>query len=269
MPEFLKYAIWMLSPLGLWCMAVGLAWFGLLGRRRLKGVVLGLAHVQLLMFSTPWVADSLLGGLESEALRMQQARSLQAPVDAIVILGGGLDTAYAGVRDLPDLQEAADRVWVGANLYKQGVAARVLVSGGGFSQDRQVELEAIGMSRFLQDLGVPSQAILKEMKSRTTLENAWQTRQVLEALGPSAGKAPLRVALVTSAFHMPRALPLFEQAGLTVYPVRADIRVTPEHRPVWRRLPGPEALAHSTIAIKEYLGRLQTVVFKQFREGGR
>lgn len=267
MAEAMKYLIWTASPVGAWVLIHLLAWAGLFGRRTFRASLLVLAHTQLLLFCMPWVSDALLGHLENEALTLQKARPLVAPVDAIVVLGGGMDTAYAGVRDLPDLKDASDRMWVGARLYKQGVAPVVVVSGGSFSKDSKVEVEAIGMARFMMDLGVPAEAVLKEMKSRTTLENAWETQAILNTrvpegsgLGAASKKTstrPFRIALVTSAFHMSRAVALFEGAGFKVYPVRADVRVTPEVKPFWQWLPDGEALDGSTTAIKEYLGRLQ------------
>lgn len=275
MAEAMKYLIWAASPVGVWVLIHAMAWLGLWGRRRLKHALMALAHAQLLLFCMPWVSDQLLAKLEAEALALQNARPLQAPVDAIVVLGGGLDTAYSGVRDLPDLENAADRVWVGARLFQQGAAPVVVVSGGGFSRDSKVEVEAIGMARFLIDLGVPADSILKETKSRTTLENAWQTHTILNervpegsGLGASSKKTstrPFRIALVTSAFHMSRAVTLFEKAGFIVYPVRADVRVTPQAKPLWQWLPDGEALDDSTTAIKEYLGRFQYGLTSYFR----
>ncbi|MDH4396287.1 MAG: YdcF family protein [Limnobacter sp.] len=277
--EAMKYLIWAASPVGVWIFLNALAWMGLFGRRGIKAAVVVIAHAQLLLFCMPWVSDRLIGHLESDALALQSARPLQAPVDAIVVLGGGLETAYSGVRDLPDLKDSADRVWVGARLYKQGVAPLVVVSGGSFSQDSKVEVEAVGMARFLMDLGVPSDAILKEMKSRTTLENAWQTLELLDTRAPEGSglgaaskktsNRPFRIALVTSAFHMSRAVTLFEGAGFKVYPVRADVRVTPQTKPFWQWLPDGEALDDSTTAVKEYLGRLQYGLTRYFKEGAQ
>lgn len=275
MAEAMKYLIWVASPVGVWVLINFLAWTGFFGRRNWRVGLLALAHAQLLLFCMPWISDALLGRLENDALELQKSRPLVAPVDAIVVLGGGMDTAYTGVRDLPDLEDAADRMWVGARLYKQGVAPLVVVSGGSFSKDSKVEVEAVGMARFMMDLGVPSEALLKEMKSRTTLENAWETQAILNArvpegsgLGAASKKTstrPFRIALVTSAFHMSRAVALFEGAGFKVYPVRADVRVTPELKPFWQWLPDGEALDGSTTAIKEYLGRLQFGLTRYFK----
>mgnify|MGYP006175794151 CR=1 FL=1 len=111
------------------------------------------------------------------------------------------------------------------------------------------------------DMGVPENAMLLEGSSRTTFENALRTRELL-------GEGARNIALVTSAFHMGRAVLWFEKAGFTVYPVRTDIRVLHESRAFWEWLPKPQALDESTIAIKEYLGRLQLKASSVYEQGG-
>lgn len=260
--ELTKYAIWLLSPLGLWIALCVLAYSGILGRRQWRTRTLVLAHLQLLVFTLPWVGDNLLGSLENEARLLEQARPMPAQVDAIVVLGGGLDGRFEGVRSLPDLNDSGDRLWVAARLYKQDIAPRMVLSGGLFEADMRNEAEAIGMTTFLIDMGVPEEVLVVESASRTTFENALRTRELL-------GESARHIALVTSAHHMGRSVAWFEKAGFTVYPVRADIRVIPDDRKYWEWLPKARALDESTIAIKEYLGRLQLKVSKLYEQGGK
>lgn len=261
-----KYLIWILSPLGLWIFLWVLARLGIFGRRRWKTGILMLASAQLLFFSLPVVSDWLLGHLEKQALALQNQHPLPKRVDAIVVLGGGLEPAYDGVRRLPDLTDGADRMWTAANLYHEGLAPWVLVSGGGFVVDPNKHTEAEGMRDFLLALGVPGDRVVLENYSRTTLENAFDSMQVLQgtlARGVAA-RAPIQIALVTSGFHMSRAYELFKKAGFEVYPVCSDIRITGEQRPFWEWLPRAQSLDRSSLAIKEHLGRFQHGVFKLY-----
>lgn len=104
---------------------------------------------------------------------------------------------------------------------------------------------------FLNDLGVPDNALLLEGESRTTRQNAAFTAAILRARGLE------RIILVTSASHMPRALALFEGQGLQVTPASADHRTMAGHsqQPVLRWLPDPDALGASSRALKEIVGR--------------
>lgn len=268
--ELTKYAIWLTSPLGLWFVLNAFAVLGLFGRRAWRTRVLVLAQIQLLVFSLPAVGDALLGHLEEEARQLEADRPLPVKpgankVDAIVVLGGGLEGRFEGVRTLPDLNDSGDRVWQAARLYKQGIAPRMVLSGGQFDADPRREAEAPAMKVFMLDMGVPEQALLIEDQSRTTFENALRTRALL---GERQGEGQHTIALVTSAFHMGRSVLWFEKAGFMVHPVRADIRVLHEKRQFWDHLPKPQALDESTTAIKEYLGRLQLWVSGVYAKGG-
>lgn len=247
--EMTKYAIWLCSPLGLWLVLSMLAVCRVFGMGRKRLLMLVLANAQLFAFSLPWVSDALLGSLEHEARVLEQTKPLPHTVKAIVVLGGGMEGNFTGYRQFGDMTSAADRMYTAARLFKHEVSARVVVSGGQFGVDARKGSEAQVMRGVMMEFGVPPDNILVEDQSRTTYENALRTRDLL---GPNQS-----IALVTSAFHMLRAKALFEQVGFDVYPVTSDIRVVPEKRALWEALPKPSALDNSSIAIKEYLGRLQ------------
>jgi uncharacterized SAM-binding protein YcdF (DUF218 family) len=105
----------------------------------------------------------------------------------------------------------------------------------------------MAMRQFLVALGVPESAIVMEGKSLNTIENMRETRALV-----GTG----RVALVTSGYHMPRALRLARKAGLEAEAFPTDWQVLPTATPWWESLmPSVGALAASGIAIREYLAR--------------
>jgi uncharacterized SAM-binding protein YcdF (DUF218 family) len=233
-------------------MAVGLLLSGVLvmvGLRRFGMLVAVLAVAQTLMMSFPPVADALLEPLQDKA----RAAAAQAPAccyDAIVVLGGGITPAAPPFLMEPDLADAADRVWYAAQLYHRSVARRIIVSGGSFVEQRggPATSEAEAMRRFLIDLGVPSEAIVSEGNSLNTLENIRNVRQMV-------GDA--RVALITSAFHMPRALKIAHQGNLNVGAFPTDWRLPPEARPSWENwVPSVAAMAWSSISLREHIALL-------------
>jgi uncharacterized SAM-binding protein YcdF (DUF218 family) len=217
-----------------------------LGGQRLARLLVVLALVETVVMSFPPVGDALMTYLEDQARTAGQ----QAPpccYEAIVVLGGGVAAALPPARPFPDLSDAADRVWLAARLYRERVAPRVIVSGGSFmARPGEPETtEAAAMRRFLIDLGVPADAIVSEGTSINTIENI---RNVRALVGDK------RVALVTSGYHMPRALRLAARARLSVGAFPTDFRAVRAARPVWENwLPSLDGLDMASRALRELI----------------
>jgi uncharacterized SAM-binding protein YcdF (DUF218 family) len=249
---FLKILTQLITPLPL--MALGLvagAVFVLLGFRRFGRFVATMGVAQALLLSLMPVADMLMVPLENEARRM----AAQAPpccYDAIVVLGGAVMPARPPSRPDPDLTDSSDRVWYAARLYKQNIAPRIILSGGGW--DTGPGSEAVAMRAFLLDLGVPSDRIVLEARSRNTVDNIREVRAVV-------GDAS--VALVTSGYHMPRAMRIARAGKLNAQAFPTDWRADPgAHTPWALVLPSVDGMAQSWLAIKEHLA-----ISLDFREG--
>jgi uncharacterized SAM-binding protein YcdF (DUF218 family) len=103
----------------------------------------------------------------------------EAKGDVLIVLGGGST-------------ERPDR---GAELFKAGVAPKILVSGSG-DCDRNAQ--------WMEARGVPANAITIEGQSLTTFENAKFAAPLLRQMGAR------RVVLVTSWYHSRRALACFQ-----------------------------------------------------------
>ncbi|MBS0524762.1 MAG: YdcF family protein [Proteobacteria bacterium] len=214
------------------------------GWRRLALIVLLLAVAQVAILSFQPVGDALMGSLES---RSRAAAALAPPCcyDAIVVLGGGIGAAHPPELPEPHLDDGADRVWEAARLWKRGLAPRIIVSGGSFlAQHGGPPLtEADAMRVFLLDLGVPADAITDESKALNTIDNIRNVRAII---------GNRKVALVTSAYHMPRALQLAALAGLDVGAFPTDYHVAPATRLPWDNwLPSIDGLTLSRLALHE------------------
>ena len=102
------------------------------------------------------------------------------------------------------------------------------------------------------DLGLPPADLLSTARVRNTAEEA----VAIAALLPRGSS----VVLVTSAFHLPRAVRLFERHGLRVIPFAVDFQATGEWAgsplgdPInW--LPSAGGLESSSRALREAIGR--------------
>lgn len=130
--------------------------------------------------------------------RMDQAR----PADAIVVLGAA---QYAG-RPSPVLRARLDH---GIALFKQGMAPRLILTGGRGKGDTTTEA-AVGR-RYAIRQGVPASAILLEDVGRTTDESMHGVAAIMHEAGVR------RVVLVSDRFHLLRLDILARRHGLTAW----------------------------------------------------
>jgi uncharacterized SAM-binding protein YcdF (DUF218 family) len=170
--------------------------------------------------------------------------------NGIVVLGGAIDTRVSAARGEVALEDAAERIVVTAELARAYPDARIVFTGGSDALIFEDLPEAPFAVRQLEALGVAHDRIIAEEQSRNTVENAVFSRLMAD---PKAGEKWL---LVTSAFHMPRAIGVFRAAGFPVeaYPVdwrtRGPVDVT---RPFYSLALG---LSRTDVAMHEWVGLL-------------
>ncbi len=134
----------------------------------------------------------------------------------------------------------------------------ILVSGGLLDWTKKNSTPAEDMAILLQEMGVPQQAIWLQPNSRNTYEDALYCAQILREKGIQ------RALLVTSAWHMPRSVKLFQAQGVEVIPLPTDYNVTQaDWDKLWSRdarawilgaLPNVDHMALTTKMLKEYIG---------------
>ncbi len=125
----------------------------------------------------------------------------EEPIDAVVVLGAALiEPGVAG----PALRR---RLAHGVNVLRHRHARYLLVSGGVVGPP---PAEAEVMRALAMELGVPAERIVVEDRARNTFENAVYSGRIFRDRGWR------RLAVVTDAFHMPRALFVFRRLGLPV-----------------------------------------------------
>jgi uncharacterized SAM-binding protein YcdF (DUF218 family) len=125
------------------------------------------------------------------------------PADVIVVLGAGIRADNRPGAALIRRSEQA------ATLWKKGLAEHVICSGGFPGHATRSEADACG--ELLRAEGVPASAILLEESSRSTEENAFYTRQIMDMHGWQTA------IIVSDGFHLLRATWLFNQVGIANY----------------------------------------------------
>jgi len=135
--------------------------------------------------------------------------------DGIVVLGGAITLSVSAARGAVALNEAAERITVAAELARRYPNARIIFSGGNNFLLASEAIEAAIAVKEFEALGVAHERITAEEQSRNTIENAVFSHLLAN---PQPGE---RWILVTSAYHMPRAIAAFRAAGFAIeaYPV--------------------------------------------------
>ena len=200
------------------------------------------------------VADRLLASYE-EPFR---ATELPPRADAVVSLGGG----NMRLNPIPLVDEAFKRHIYALTLAKK-IDAPLIVSGSGergYNEylaliDSLKSLEPTLSEQLIEecDAGLSRFCIAPETRSSDTYENAKLSAQILQKSDPA-------VVVVTSAYHMKRAIALFRLAGIKrVYPAAVNFYVDRSKRGFEAKdlLPSVWALLNSYRAMHEFFGMVK------------
>jgi len=167
--------------------------------------------------------------------------------DAYVVLGGGIND------NAPDIDikgtlgnEALPRYITAYRLYMRN--PKPIIISGGKILNRGAEA---GVAKnFLLSLGVKSEHIIVEDKSRDTAENRHYIKELCDRHGIKS------IVLITSAFHMKRSMMLFKKSFTSIIPFPAGYKTSRIPYDFLSYLPDGSNLMDTSLALKEYLGIL-------------
>lgn len=222
----------------------------LAARKKAAGLVLAFVATTLLWLLSchavaVWLALNLLPAYPPLPVAALKA----SPVQAIVVLGGGVHPVAPEYGEAQASLPAAARLRYGAWLARQTGLPVAFAGGMGWgAADTQALSEGeVARRAALQDYGLTLRWI--DSRSRDTGENARLLRPLMQ-------KDKIeRIALVTHAWHMARSVSAFERAGFTVTPAPTGF-VLPSRNGVLEWLPSSDGLDSSRVVLKEWLGLL-------------
>jgi uncharacterized SAM-binding protein YcdF (DUF218 family) len=203
-----------------------------------------LSAIGLLLLAVAPIGPAMMLVLEQ---RFPRPAKLPDRIDGILVLGGAVDPRISLTYGETVFNGSIARVLAGIALARKHPEAKLALVGG------EGELFPVGLaesratSRFVADEGIPATRVLIEERSRSTHENALFAK---EQIRPVPGQTWV---LVTSAFHMPRAVGAFRAVDWPVIPYPVDFRVDPSTglRASFSLVDG---LSSSTVAGKEWAG---------------
>lgn len=206
---------------------------------RLRLLISGLALLYL--FSIPLLLD-----LYARAWDYPAAQLNKASYSAAIVLGGFSSENRNGGGYF---NGAADRFIEGVKLYETGKASHILISSGSANLIDKRFKEADWVHQQLQQFNVPDSVIIIENRSRNTIENALYSNKALKS-----ERLPPPYLLVTSAFHLRRAMLIFKKAGIEVIPYPCNFSAGINKITAAALMPSAQTLFTWEIYTKELVG---------------
>jgi uncharacterized SAM-binding protein YcdF (DUF218 family) len=248
-----KFLAPLFSPLSV---CLELAAFGLLllvfSRKQKTGkVCVALSMVVLLISSFEGISGRILGTLETQYPPLNVAEVIpqaivgttEPAVKWIVVLAGGVVGDSTLPIQLQISHHSRVRLMEGIRLHRLLPGSKIILTGGiGF----EGPADATTLSRVAQELGVAKSDMLLEVESRDTKDHPLYVRDLV--------KQEMFI-LVTSAFHMPRAMKLFAKQGL--FPIPAPAGHWKPAKEFWspaNLFPSSAGIRLAELAYHEYMG---------------
>ena len=233
-----------LIPSNLLALGAMLGFVVLAFRRRIGAIVAVFSLAAIVIGSLSPLGNMLLTPLEQ---RFPDGQYPTENIDGIIVLGGSYDTESHSYLSTIVLKEDTEPLAVMVDLARRYPKAKIIFSGGSEDPKDNVS-EAKVVKGYFISFGIAPDRILTEGRSQTTAENARFTAELLHP-APSS-----RWLLVTSGYHMPRAVGAFRKAGFDVIAFPAGLRT---HG--WRNLWRPESSAADNlrridIGVHEWVG---------------
>lgn len=151
------------------------------------------------------ISASICAKVEDCIITVDQASELK-DVDCILVLGAGV-RADGSPSDM-----LSDRLTIGTELYQNGAAPKLLMSGDHTRSD----YDEVGvMKRFATDLDIPSADVFKDHAGVCTYDSIYRAKEIFGVR---------KMIIVTQEYHLYRALYIAEQLGIDAYGVSASLR---------------------------------------------
>lgn len=195
--------------------------------------------------STPALGGHLYSLTESRGPKLTEALAGRDPEKtALVVLAAGMRTYDADVPlaerlDAPTTQ----RVLTAARIWRAHRFAVVVVTGAPVA-------ETACMVELLRELGVPREAVVREVRSFDTRENARYSAEILRARGIDTA------VVVTSSVHLRRAVAAFTREGIAPIPAAAEVRGRASIQ-LDMLLPSSSGMQRAHLALHELLGMIR------------
>ena len=202
--------------------------------------------VLLLIFSLPLTARLIWQGLEKDYPYLE-VQSLKTH-DAVIVLSGMLHQ-FEAKGTMQAQWGDPDRFFAGLEILRQGKAKSIIFTGGKMPWSN-VRPEGEVLREVALVMGVSDEKIKLSGYASNTAEEASEIAMLMNENNFNSA------VLVTSSFHMPRAMQLFEKAGISVEAYPTDFKVSGIAVDWLDYIPSADGFRDASSGIREYIGRL-------------
>ncbi|GAC1706571.1 MAG: hypothetical protein NVS9B7_16220 [Flavisolibacter sp.] len=201
--------------------------------------------IVFLFFSNPMVIRNLIQSYQAKQDQPLAASSYTAGI----VLGGFV--SYNLKEDKGYFNAASDRFIQTALLYKTGRIGKIIIAAGNGYLVKHTFNEAAFIKQTLKNIGIPDSVVFTDPDSRNTLENAINSKRIIDSIHLSGP-----FLLISSALHLPRALHVFRKKGMDVVAYPCDYFSENVGNNFWEDyiLPSASALKMWDVLLKEVCG---------------
>ncbi|WP_337044911.1 YdcF family protein [Emticicia sp. 17c] len=198
------------------------------------------------IFSNPFICNEILLLWEPAPT----AISAVQPHDVGILLTGGCINTFQEPAENIFLGMSSDRIGQTLQLYKKGKIKKILISGGDvIIAGKPVTSEIDQIAKYLVMSGVPQEDIYLESLSKNTRENATNSALILKKQFPNQ-----KYLLITSAFHLRRAIGCFEKVNVKVTPFGSHYLSSQRRIGLIHFLPWADPMARLQLVLREIVG---------------
>lgn len=240
---YLLYPITLILVLLIW---------GLISKRRLP---IMLALIFLWLSSTPYISKTLVSFVEKDQLR--KTPDDVRPADLVVVLSGMLGVVKSQHGPIYEWGDP-DRYFAGIELMQAKKAHYIVFTGGLFPWQTQLQSEGRYLAAFAKQAGLSENQIAVTEDVQNTAQEALAIKKYL------AQHDLKEIILVTSAYHMPRAQQLFENAGVALQTYPVDSKVVLYDLTPMDFMPDAGAFFAAQFALRELCGRAYYFLHAKF-----
>ncbi|MFA7274109.1 MAG: YdcF family protein [Crocinitomicaceae bacterium] len=226
----------------LFLLTAGLIW----RKKKFSKALLWLAFSFYLFFSNSVIYLEFARLWEIQGKKTENLKTYDC---GVLLTGMGF---YNHDLDRLSLNVNGDRIWQTLDLYHKGKIRKILITGdSGQISDRGLH-EAEQLAEVIRKWGIPAKDIIVESKSQNTNENAEFTTDLLKKSFPELKS----ILLISSSFHMRRALACFEKRGLSCDSFSTNNDSGPKRNYYWEQyfLPSSQILFYWERLTKEWFG---------------